>query len=473
MISKNLDSIDLDKFPVIIFGSGPAGISTALELEKKNINSLVIEAGKKNFSEDSQNFYKGKIIGDQIMPLSESRLRQFGGTSGLWGGTCKPLEDFTFDNWPINNKDLEPYSNRTCEILDIKNQFRKAPLSNLINQIEFQTSRVNFAEKYENHLKNSNKITLVLNTQLSHFEGENKNTDYAVCLSENKTIKIKGKYFVLACGGIENSRLLLWTKNKKPGFLNEKLPIGNYWMNHPHVFGGRGVISRKKFQEKMGNNFLGFSDWISFATSKKFVKEQNILSAYMYMLTQDVFRKENLLDKEVVKDIMCIAPKYGEKLIRTFHKESFRCVNINLLLEQEPSFENRIVLNGKKDKYGIPKVKLFYKRSTLPLKTSKIFLEEFANYCVANDLGRIAIEGGIFNLEKFELVGDVGHHMGGTRMGTNKNDSVVDSDLKVHGINNLYINGSSNFYTGGYTNPTFTIIQLALRLANKIESNLG
>ena len=54
--------------------------------------------------------------------------------------------------------------------------------------------------------------------------------------------------------------------------------------------------------------------------------------------------------------------------------------------------------------------------------------------------------------------------MGGTRMGTNKNDLVVDSDLKVHGINNLYINGSSNFYTGGYTNPTFTIIQLALRL---------
>ena len=87
MISKNLDSIDLDKFPVIIFGSGPAGISTALELEKKNINSLVIEAGKKNFSEDSQNFYKGKIIGDQIMPLSESRLRQFF-TSGL-GRHCK------------------------------------------------------------------------------------------------------------------------------------------------------------------------------------------------------------------------------------------------------------------------------------------------------------------------------------------------------------------------------------------------
>ena len=66
---------------------------------------------------------------------------------------------------------------------------------------------------------------------------------------------------------------------------------------------------------------------------------------------------------------MCVAPKYGEKLIQTFHKESFRCVNINLLLEQEPSEENRVVLNDNKDKYGIPKIKLFYKRSTKPLKT--------------------------------------------------------------------------------------------------------
>ena len=40
-----------------------------------------------------------------------------------------------------------------------------------------------------------------------------------------------------------------------------------------------------------------------------------------------------------------------------------------------------------------------------------------------------------------------------------KHKSVVNSDLKVHGVNNLYINWSSNFYRGGYTNPTFTIVQ--------------
>ena len=54
-------------------------------------------------------------------------------------------------------------------------------------------------------------------------------------------------------------------------------------------------------------------------------------------------------------------------------------------------------------------------------------------------------------------------------MGINRADSVVNKDLKVHDINNLYISGSSSFVTSGYTNPTFTIIQLAIRLAEEIN----
>ncbi len=61
MILKKLNSINFDNFPVAIFGSGPAGIATALELEKKNIKCLVIEAGGENYSEASQEFYKGKV----------------------------------------------------------------------------------------------------------------------------------------------------------------------------------------------------------------------------------------------------------------------------------------------------------------------------------------------------------------------------------------------------------------------------
>ena len=69
--------------------------------------------------------------------------------------------------------------------------------------------------------------------------------------------------------------------------------------------------------------------------------------------------------------------------------------------------------------------------------------------------------------------GSGAHHIGGTRMGLDKFDSVINKDLKVHDINNLYISGSSNFVTSGYTNPTYTIIQFALRLADEINEKLN
>ena len=70
MIAKNLDNINLENIPVVIFGSGPAGITTALELEKKNIKCLIIEAGDENYSKTSQEFYNSKIIGDKITDFS-------------------------------------------------------------------------------------------------------------------------------------------------------------------------------------------------------------------------------------------------------------------------------------------------------------------------------------------------------------------------------------------------------------------
>ena len=59
--------------------------------------------------------------------------------------------------------------------------------------------------------------------------------------------------------------------------------------------------------------------------------------------------------------------------------------------------------------------------------------------------------------------------MGGTRIGNNPKDSVVDKNLKVHGIDNLFINGSSVFRTGGHSHPTYTIVKLALRLGEHLS----
>ena len=65
------------------------------------------------------------------------------------------------------------------------------------------------------------------------------------------------------------------------------------------------------------------------------------------------------------------------------------------------------------------------------------------------------------------------HHMGTTRMSADPRRGVVDADCRVHSVENLYVAGSSVFATSGYTNPTFTIVCLALRLADTLRKRLS
>ena len=55
-------------------------------------------------------------------------------------------------------------------------------------------------------------------------------------------------------------------------------------------------------------------------------------------------------------------------------------------------------------------------------------------------------------------------------MGTSRDESVVDGECRVHGYENLFVGGSSVFPSGGYANPTLTIVALALRMADTTAS---
>ena len=71
-------------------------------------------------------------------------------------------------------------------------------------------------------------------------------------------------------------------------------------------------------------------------------------------------------------------------------------------------------------------------------------------------------------------MGEIGsyRHMCTTRMSDDPKTGVVDRDCRVHGIGNLYIGGSSVFATSGYVNPTYTNVQLALRLGDHLGQEL-
>jgi choline dehydrogenase-like flavoprotein len=62
--------------------------------------------------------------------------------------------------------------------------------------------------------------------------------------------------------------------------------------------------------------------------------------------------------------------------------------------------------------------------------------------------------------------------MGTTRMNGDPKLGVVDTDCKVHGVDNLFVAGSSVFPTSGAANPTYTILALALRLSEHLRGKL-
>ena len=66
-----------------------------------------------------------------------------------------------------------------------------------------------------------------------------------------------------------------------------------------------------------------------------------------------------------------------------------------------------------------------------------------------------------------------GHLMGTTRMSEKAEDGVVDRNLKLHGLDNLYVAGSSVFATAGVANPTLTVMALSRRLAAHLQQQLG
>jgi len=466
MIFKNLKDIKDNNFHVIIVGSGPAGISLALKLEEQKIDCLILEAGQEEYSDASQKFYKSKVIGDNVTNLDTSRLRQFGGTSAIWGGWSKPMENYNLSDWEIDPKKLKEYFDQTVKILNIKNQFRKTRINNDFNQIEFQYSNVRFKEKYKKHISKSKYINLILNTQVLNFNGDQNLTKYVECIFAGDKYRLKSNYFVLAAGGIENSRILLWTKQIN-NLLDKNLPIGNYWMTHPWFLGGYGVLKKEKLSKFLDNNFIDTDGPLHVATSKYF-KTKHLLSGSLYMSSLE----DEKFYKEILKDVLCIAPKFGKKIARNIFKKDLKCGNIFLHCEELPKYENRISLDKKvSDANGIPITNLFYKKSKSTLITAKQILEEFANICRELDIGRVAIKEDIHEIKQYESLG-IYHHLGGTRMGVGTKDSVVDVNLKVHKNKNLFITGSSIFPSSGYTNPTFTIVQLSLKLGDHISKSI-
>ena len=166
MILTNLQNFKNNIFSVIIIGSGPAGISTALKLEEQKIKCLILEAGSLELSENKESFLKGKVYGDldPSTDLSSLRSRVFGGTSAVWGGHCSKFEKYQFKKWPINYEECYKFENECNKILDLKSyhtDFYYKKFNKDFNQFHRRfASNLRFKDVYYDKIKNSKYIYL-------------------------------------------------------------------------------------------------------------------------------------------------------------------------------------------------------------------------------------------------------------------------------------------------------------------------
>jgi len=85
--------------------------------------------------------------------------------------------------------------------------------------------------------------------------------------------------------------------------------------------------------------------------------------------------------------------------------------------------------------------------------------------------GRILAAAGCDDIRTSGL-GVAAHQIGTHRMGADPATSVVDADLRAHDVANLYLVGAGAFVTASASPPTLTIAALAIRAAERIAREL-
>ena len=120
MIVNNLNQIENKKIYSNNYRKWVCWNFHSTQIGKKGLETLIIESGNLDFDETSNEFLKVNSIGDHKSDFTGNRLRQFGGSSRIWGGNCNPMNSENFTNWPIKKRDLDLYKNEARRILKIK-----------------------------------------------------------------------------------------------------------------------------------------------------------------------------------------------------------------------------------------------------------------------------------------------------------------------------------------------------------------
>jgi choline dehydrogenase-like flavoprotein len=434
-----------------------------------------------------------------------------------------------YSGWPFNRAHLDPYYKRAQAICKLgpfaydaedweDAQTPQLPfVGNRVTTRVFQFGPgAAFYQECRDEINRAGNVTTYLHANAVELEtDETARTVTRVrvaCLQGNK-FWVSAKIVILAAGGIESASLLLLSnQTQKAGLGNQNDLVGRFFMDHPLVYGGLFIPSNPQIfnstalydmrrlsnvtvmggltltNEAMRSEQLLNMSALLFPRPKRF-RSSKAVSSLKTLFSSSGLREgpKGVLQhlSNVMTNLDDIAVSAYDKLTKKQqpfwanlsqggwsqlpNKERvYHVFEVLHQTEQVPDPDNRLVLGAECDKLGRRKVQMQTRWRDMDIngvrRTQAVFAQEIARA----GLGQFQVE----------LNGDLpildtpgtSHHMGTTRMHIDPKQGVVDENCRVHGVSNLFIASGSVFPTGGYANPTLTIVALAIRLADRVKT---
>lgn len=483
---------------IAIIGAGAAGITLAHRLMGKGQRICLVESGDTDIDMKWQNEFRTASVGHPT-DLDGGRWRTFGGSTSQWTGRCAMLdaEDFEahehIDNsgWPISLKDLAPYYAEAAgyagfekgRSLDAPSR-RTARLQRMFSDSDalrpflwrfHSESRDYFrhwGDSFYDEMDESAEIDVLLGCDavgISAASDSDAIKALTVRTRAHRDITISAKQYVVTAGCVENTRLLLnWERQAPAHFAKVNDSIGRWFMQHPRAITATVTATQSQAYKLQSilNRYIrrkGLQDetGITLSPSAKQANRLGNASAILRYSPLDGARPLIELPRRVWSRLYGAETRFARPHI-----------DVIVDLEQEPDRESRVLLNPSKDILGIYQPTVDWRINDLERRTSAFLTRQVGQWIEDWGLGHIQPVGSAINDGGLhpEHMAESYHPLGSTRMSTSAQTGVVDSDLRVHGIDNLYICGGSVFPTGGHANPTLTIVALALRLADTVAA---
>lgn len=495
---------------VCVVGAGPAGIASARAFLGSATRVLLVESGGLEQDDRADTLNEGETVGMELPTLRDGRTRAFGGATKLWPGQCIRMDPDDFaarswvpgSGWPFAAAELDPFYARAEAWFGVpaaasdEQAWRRfgmtpPPLRGLEHRTSVYTPHPDVGTHLRSEFAGSDNVRVLLHATVTRIHAGARVEKLDLRTLDGTAATVTARTVVLCGGGIENARMLLLSDVGNPHDT-----VGRYFQEHPTIWVDLDVDRPRELQEfygRLGRGKIRYLPKIRLGAAVQ--RERSTLSAVAELLFEPQQTVGVTAAREIssalqgrrlptglgraqvwgaVRELDRVAVAGFRRFARGLPSAApLERARLKLLMEQAPNPDSRVTLAAEHDVLGLPRARVDWRLTELDRHTTRTMTGVLDAELRRLGLARLRGTEWLDTDGWTDHVEEACHHMGTTRMSTDPRTGVVDPDGRVHGVEGLYACGSSVFPTGGYANPTLTIVALALRLAEHLGSTRG